>query len=51
MFHEVLSTSVCTAITFMLFLLYTLFLVWCNQSYDAARLPPPRRITVGECHH
>ena len=30
-------------VTFVLFLLCTLFLVWCNYSIETARLFPPRR--------
>ena len=42
MFHQALSTSVYMTIIFVLFLLWTLFLVWCNHSIDAVQLPPPR---------
>ena len=36
MFQQALNTSVYMTITFVLFLLCTLFLVWCNHSIDAA---------------
>ena len=50
MFDQTLNTSVFLAVTFVLILLCTLFLVWCNHSIDAARLPPPRRVTIDECN-
>ena len=36
-------------ITFALFLLCSLFLVWRNQSIDAAKLPQSRRVARDEC--
>ena len=39
------NMSVYMTVTFVLFLLWYLFTVWCNQSIDAARLPPTRVIS------
>ena len=46
MFHQALNTAVYMKITFAIFLLCSLFLVWCNQSIDAARLPLSRTVTI-----
>ena len=50
MFDQALNRLVYITVTFVLFLLFTLILVWYNQSIDAAQLPPPWRFTIDECH-
>ena len=51
MFDQALNTSLDMRIIFVLFYIFTLFLVWCNQTIDAAWLPLLRRVTIDECHH
>ena len=46
MFDQALNVCFYMTIGFVLLLVCTLFLVWCNQSINAARL---LRI-IGECH-
>ena len=46
MFQEALNTSVYMKITFVVFLLCALFLVWCNPSIGAARLPMPKTVII-----
>ena len=48
LFDQVLNMSLYMTITYVFFLICTLFLVWCNQSIDTVRLRPHRRGTTDE---